>query len=329
MSENTIKVNQSHVEELMDLVAELVISKSGLNQTMKNVEVHGVEEGLNQLNRITSDLQGLIMKMRMISVEEMVEVFKNTVKELNKNSEKEIDILITGEKIEIDKTISDKFKNIIGKLIKLIHEDFDVEKERINRGKDKKQKINIKTLYEGNKARIDLISDGKGEINIPEEIKNSIYNIKGEIELIKNENYNIITVKLPMTLSIIQALLVKVDNKNYAIPVANIESTQKSSDGELKQVQDKEVFLLRGETIPLIRIRDIFKKEKIEDGNIVIVNESGKKYGLFVDELVGQEDIVIKNMGKLLSDVKEFNGAAILGNGEIALIFDLKYLSEL
>lgn len=329
MSENTIKVNQSHVEELMDLVAELVISKSGLNQTMKNVEAHGVEEGLNQLNRITSDLQGLIMKMRMISVEEMVEEFKNTVKELNKNSEKEIDILITGEKIEIDKTISDKFKNIIGKLIKLIHEDFDAEKERISRGKDKKQKINIKTLYEGNKARIDLISDGKGEINIPEEIKNSIYNIKGEIELIKNENYNIITVKLPMTLSIIQALLVKVDNKNYAIPVANIESTQKSSDGELKQVQDKEVFLLRGETIPLIRIRDIFKKEKIEDGNIVIVNESGKKYGLFVDELVGQEDIVIKNMGKLLSDVKEFNGAAILGNGEIALIFDLKYLSEL
>ncbi|MGM0641975.1 MAG: chemotaxis protein CheW [Thermotogota bacterium] len=329
MAENTIRVNQSHVEELMDLVAELVISKSGLNQTMKDVEVHGVEEGLNQLNRITSDLQGLIMKMRMISIDNIFSGLEEVIDELNKESEKHVSLKIDGEKIEIDKTISEKVRKIIKDLITILHDNTDTEEERISAGKDKSQVIEINTLYEGNKARIDLLTDGKREIYLTDEIKKGIYDAKGEVDVEKVGDKDLIKIKLPMTLSIIQALLVKVDNKNYAIPVANIESTQKSADGDLKEVQDKEVFLLRGETIPLLRLRELFKKEKKEAGNIVIVNESGKKYGLFVDELVGQEDIVIKSMGKLLSDVKEFNGASILGNGEIALILDLKNLSEL
>lgn len=329
MGDNNIKVKQSHVEELMDLVAELVISKSGLNQTMKDVEVHGVEEGLNQLNRITSDLQGLIMKMRMISIDNIFSGLEDILEKLNDDSAKNVKLVLEGEKIEIDKTISEKVKNIVVDLVKIIHEDVEAEEERVSMGKKKEQIIEIETLYEGNKARIDLKSDGNGQIFLTDEIKNGIYNVKGEINIDKEDDKNIIKIKLPMTLSIIQALLVKVDNKNYAIPVANIESTQKSSDGELKEVQDKEVFLLRGETIPLLRVRELFKKEPKKDGNIVIVNESGKKFGLFVDELVGQEDIVIKNMGKLLKDVKEFNGACILGNGEIALIFDLKNLADL
>jgi len=329
MDENTIRVNQGHVEELMDLVAELVISKSGLNQTMKDVEVHGVEEGLNQLNRITSDLQGLIMKMRMISIENIFSGLNGLIEKLNKDSKKDVSLKIEGEKIEIDKTISDKVRKIIEDVVTILHDDVDTKEERVSSGKEKNQIIEINTLYEGNKARIDLLTDGKGEIYLTDEIKKGIFDAKGEVDIEKEGNKDLIKIKLPMTLSIIQALLVKVDNKNYAIPVANIESTQKSADGDLKEVQDKEVFLLRGETIPLLRLRDLFKKEKREQGNIVIVNESGKKYGLFVDELVGQEDIVIKSMGKLLADVKEFNGASILGNGEIALILDLKNLSEL
>ncbi|MFY9126499.1 MAG: chemotaxis protein CheW, partial [Defluviitoga tunisiensis] len=134
-----------------------------------------------------------------------------------------------------------------------------------------------------------------------------------------------ITIRLPLTLAIIEALLVTVNDDVYAIPIANIDTTQRLEDGELKIVEDREVFLLRGEIIPVVRLRDLFgygRSQVSSKENIVIVRIGNKKYGVVVDKLLGQDDIVIKSLGSLLSDVKEFSGGAILGDGRIALILD-------
>lgn len=130
-------------------------------------------------------------------------------------------------------------------------------------------------------------------------------------------------------MAIIEALLVTVDNDVYAIPIANIDTTQRLADGELKVVEDREVFLLRGEIIPVVRLRDLFgygRKQGLIKENIVIVRIGNKKHGVVVDKLLGQDDIVIKSLGSLLSDVKEFSGGAILGDGRIALILDVASL---
>jgi two-component system chemotaxis sensor kinase CheA len=161
-------------------------------------------------------------------------------------------------------------------------------------------------------------------------VKSTIESLKGTISLeTKKEKGTKISISLPLTLAIIEALLITVNEHVYAIPIANIDTTQRISDGELKVVQGQEVFLLRGEVMPIVRLRKLFGYEKKNDSSneyIIIVKVGNKKYGVVVDKLLGQDDIVIKSLGSLLNDVKEFSGGAILGDGRIALILDVASL---
>ena len=162
-------------------------------------------------------------------------------------------------------------------------------------------------------------------------VKNVVESLNGSVSIESQKDVGTkVTIRLPLTLAIIQALLVKVNNYVYAIPIANIDSTLMVSKDDIQTVQDKEVIVIRGEVIPIYKLWEVLEIPHETEGeamNTVIIRIGNRKYGLVVDKLLGQEDIVIKSLGKMFSDVKEFSGAAILGDGSIALILDISSIA--
>ncbi|MCD6449114.1 MAG: chemotaxis protein CheA [Thermotogaceae bacterium] len=163
-------------------------------------------------------------------------------------------------------------------------------------------------------------------------VKNVVENLKGSVSIESQKDKGTkVTIRLPLTLAIIQALLVKVNSLVYAIPIASIDSTLKITKDDIQVVQDQEVVVIRREVIPIIKLWETLQiphDVESESMNVVIVRVGNKKYGVVVDTLIGQDDIVIKSLGKLFRDVKEFSGGAVLGDGSIALILDVTNLTE-
>lgn len=163
-------------------------------------------------------------------------------------------------------------------------------------------------------------------------VKNTVESLNGTVHIESKKGLGTkVIIKLPLTLAIIQALLVKVDKYIYAIPISVIDSTLIVLPEEIQMVQNKEVIVKRGEVIPIIKLWDVLgmkHNEKLDEFNVVVVKVANRKYGIAVDTLIGQEDIVIKSLGKLFADVKEFSGGATLGDGSIALIIDTLNLVE-
>ncbi len=372
----TIRVDINKLDELMNLMAELVIARSRIVETLSKYNLKEVDESLSQLSRITLDLQNIVMKLRMVPVSFVFNRFPRLVRDLSQELGKKVNFIIRGEDTELDRTVADEIGD---PLVHLIRNSLDhgIEKphERISKGKPEVGTLILSARHEGNGVIIEVEDDGKGMnkeeilrkaverglvsasetsklsdeeifnlVFLPgfstktvstevsgrgigmDVVKATVENLKGTVSLeTKKDRGTKITIRLPLTLAIIEALLVTVNDDVYAIPIANIDTTQRLEDGELKIVEDREVFLLRGEIIPVVRLRDLFgygRSQVSSKENIVIVRIGNKKYGVVVDKLLGQDDIVIKSLGSLLSDVKEFSGGAILGDGRIALILD-------
>lgn len=163
-------------------------------------------------------------------------------------------------------------------------------------------------------------------------VKSTVDSLNGTVSLeSKLGKGSKITIRLPLTLAIIQALLIKVNKYVYAIPISIIDSTLNISSKDIRVVQNEEVIVIRGEVIPLVKLWHVFGMEHEEtpkEMNVVVVKAGVRKYGLTVDTLIGQEDIVIKSLGKIFSDVKIFSGGATLGDGSIALILDVMNIIE-
>ncbi|MGB9614666.1 MAG: chemotaxis protein CheA, partial [Fervidobacterium sp.] len=163
-------------------------------------------------------------------------------------------------------------------------------------------------------------------------VKNTIESLNGTVSIESKQGVGTkVTIRLPLTLAIIQALLVNVNNYIYAIPISIIDSTLIISSDDIKVVQNEEVIVIRGEVIPIVKLWEVFGMEHEENPkemNVVVVKSGVRKYGLAVDTLIGQEDIVIKSLGKIFSDVKIFSGGATLGDGSIALILDVSNMVE-
>jgi two-component system chemotaxis sensor kinase CheA len=376
----TIRVDINKLDELMNLMAELVIARSRIIETLNKYDVKDVDESLTQLSRITLDLQNVVMKIRMVPIAFVFNRFPRLVRDLAKDLGKKINFIIQGEETELDRTVVDEIGDpLIHLLRNSIDHGIEGPHERISKGKPEIGLLRLSARHEGNGVVIEIEDDGrgldkeaiirkaieKGVLNSSEAsklsdeeiynfiflpgfstkikstelsgrgvgmdvVKNTIENLKGTISLeTKKDKGTKISIRLPLTLAIIEALLTTVNDDVYAIPIANIDTTQRITDGELKTVQDQEVFLLRGEVMPVVRLRNLFGyKPQEEDSkeHIVIIKIGNKKYGVVVDRLLGQDDIVIKSLGSLLNNVKEFSGGAILGDGRIALILDVASL---
>jgi two-component system chemotaxis sensor kinase CheA len=375
----TVRVDTEKLDSLMNLVAELVINKTRLAQIGQEQGIQELSETLSHVDRVTSDLQAVVTKVRMVPIETVFSRFPRIVRDLAKDLGKEIDLLVEGKDTELDRTVIDEIGDPLVHLIRnSVDHGIEGPEKRASIDKVKKGTILLKAEHEGNSVVITIKDDGKGidaeamgnkaiekGIATAEEVekmtddeklqfifaagfstaeaitdlsgrgvgmdvvRTKIEALNGTIEMHTELNKGTETrIKLPLTLAIIEALMIKLENEIFAVPLANIVETIDIAQEEIRVVQNENVILLRGEIVPIMNLARILDvetdKPEIEDRNTVVIVKAGnKKIGFVVDMLIGQQEIVIKSLGKLFTGTKGITGATVLGNGEVALILDV------
>lgn len=374
-SHQSVRVELERLDKFMNMVSELVINRTRLEQISTNYKLTDLNETLEQVARTTSDLQDLVMKIRMLPLDVVFNRFPRMVRDLSVELNKEIELVIEGQDTELDRTVIDE----IGEpLIHLIRNaaDHGVEskEERIAKGKAPIGKIKLIAYQEGTKAVIKVEDDGKGipldrirekaigfGINVDgmsdidirnlifiqgfstndkvtdisgrgvgmDVVKTKVASLGGTVDVISEiDKGTSFIIRLPLTLQIIQALLVKVGSETMAISLGYIDRVINYKEELIKKTNNKEVIIYSGNVIPLIRLNEKLSIEKIDSAKkyIVIVRVGEKSIGLLVDSLLGQQEIVIKPLGKTLQGLKEYIGATILGDGLVTLILDVAAL---
>ena len=379
----TVRVDIEKLDVLMNLVSELIIAKNSL-VSASGVENRGhsaFNEHIEYLESVTTNLHESVMKVRMVPIESVVTKFPRMIRDLSKKLDKKMELYMSGEETELDRTVVDEIGDPLMHLLRnSADHGLESTEERIKRGKNPVGSIFLDAYQDGNNVVIEVRDDGNG-INVEavknkaiergtitaeqgeqmsdkeiidllflpsfstaktvsdvsgrgvglDVVKSKIEALSGEIEVkSKLGEGSSWIIRLPLTLAIIQALMVDVGGEKYAISLGNIQTIEDISPSEIKSVQSKEVINLRGTVIPLIRLNevlDIESKKSPEDNLVVVIVKKGDKLaGLVIDELLGQLEIVIKSLGKYINKCKIISGATILGDGEIALILDANAL---
>ena len=380
----TVRVDIEKLDVLMNLVSELIIAKNSLVSTSSQEGIltnNTFNEQIEYLESVTTNLHESVMKVRMVPIETVVQKFPKMIRDLSKKLDKKMQLFMSGEETELDRTVVDEIGDPLMHLLRnsADHglESAEVRKER---GKPEVGSIFLDAYQDGNNVIIEVRDDGNG-IDIeavkkkaiergtitPEQaenmadkdviallflpsfstakkvsdvsgrgvgldvVKSKIESLSGEVEVkTKLGEGSTFIIRLPLTLAIIQALMVEVGGEKYAIPLGSIQTIEDVEPAEIKYVQAKEVINLRGTVIPLIRLNEVLDNEstKKPDENllVIIVKKGDKLAGLVVDELMGQQEIVIKSLGNYINKNKIISGATILGDGEIALILDTNAL---
>ena len=390
--EQTIRVEVKRLDHLMNLIGELVLGKNRLLKIYDDVEErYEGEKFLEELNQVvssvslvTTDLQIAVMKTRMLPVAKVFNKFPRMVRDLSRELHKNIDLKISGEETELDKSI---IEEIGDPLVHIIRNSCDhgIEdpKDREKAGKPENGTIELKAYNEGNAIVIEIVDDGKGldtnmlvEKSLEKGIitereadnmsekeifslifkpgfstASSVTNVSGRgvgMDVVKTniEKLNgiididselgkgtIIRLKIPLTLAIIQALLVGTQEEYFAIPLSSVLETVRVPAEDIYSIEGKDVLRLREEILPLVRLSDVFDIEEVFDSGenlyIVVIALADSKLGVVVDTLVGQEEIVIKSLGDYLKGIKGIAGATIRGDGRVTLIIDVGALMEL
>ena len=379
----TVRVDIEKLDVLMNLVSELIIAKNSLvSATNAEGAVNvGVNEHIEYLESVTTNLHESVMKVRMVPIESVVNKFPRMIRDLQKKLGKKMELYMSGEETELDRTVVDEIGDPLMHLLRN-SADHGLESAAVRkeRGKPEVGSIFLNAYQEGNNVVIEVRDDGNGidveavknkaieRGTITEEqaesmsekeiinllflpsfstakqvsdvsgrgvgldvVRSKIESLSGEVEVKSKLGVGSTwTIRLPLTLAIIQALMVVVGGEKYAISLGNIQTIEDISPADIKFVQSKEVITLRGNVIPLVRLNKVLGIEstKKEDENLiaVIVKKGDKQAGLIIDELMGQQEIVIKSLGTYINKSKEISGATILGDGEVALILDTNAL---
>ena len=379
----TVRVEIEKLDTLMNLVSELIIAKNSLvsASAMSGNSSQAVNEQIEYLESVTTSLHESVMKVRMVPIESTVNKFPRMVRDLQKKLGKKMELYMSGEETELDRTVVDQIGDPLMHLLRnsADHglESAEVRKER---GKSEVGSIFLDAYQDGNNVVIEVRDDGNGidtnavknkaierGVITPEQgeamsdkeiidllfnagfstakvvsdvsgrgvgldvVKSMIESLSGEVEVKSRLGEGSTwTIRLPLTLAIIQALMVELGDEKYAIALGSIQTIEDIPPADVKLVQAKEVIQLRDLVIPLIRLNEILdvpSKKDPEDNLVVVVVKKGDKMaGLVVDELIGQQEIVIKSLGKYISKCKVISGATVLGDGEVALILDANAL---
>jgi two-component system chemotaxis sensor kinase CheA len=376
----SIRISIENLENLMNLVGELVINKSRLVQIGRTYELHDLNDALSQIDRLTTELQDEVLKMRMVPTRYIFNRFPRMVRDLAMAEGKEVEFIVTGWDIELDRTVLDEISEPLVHLLRnAIDHGIEKTEDREKVGKGKVGTIKLTAVREKNFVTISVEDDGKGvdpevikrkavekglmdatkaQTLTQEEcvallfmpgfstaqkvtavsgrgvgmdiVKTKTESLGGRAEMISEKGKGARTVlTLPLTMAIIRALLVRIGQETYALPISMVLETGRYQRSKLKTVQGKEVIILRDEVVPLIKIWQIFGIEKAleeEDLTVVFVEKGDKKLGLVVDYLIGQQEIVIKPLGKIFQNIRGVAGATILGDGRVALILDVATL---
>lgn len=390
--EQTIRVDVKRLDHLMNLIGELVLGKNRLIKINDDVEERYEGEAfLEELNQVvsivslvTTDLQIAVMKTRMLPIGKVFNKFPRMIRDLSRELNKKIELEITGEETELDKSIVEEIGD---PLVHIIRNSCDHGVEtpdvRLAAGKEEGGTIQLKAYHEGNHIVIQIIDDGKGldaEMLKQKSIEKGIITEKEADAMTEKEAFGLIfrpgfstaaqvtsvsgrgvgmdvvktnieklngmididsevgkgtsmKLKIPLTLAIIQALLVGVQEEYYAIPLASVLETVRISKDEIYTVESRSVMRLRDEVLSLVHIGDIFEVERVFDNSehayVVVLGLAESKIGLIVDSLVGQEEIVIKSLGEYLKGIEGIAGATIRGDGGVTLIVDVAALMQM
>ena len=384
----TVRVDIEKLDVLMNLVSELIIAKNSLvaassaQKSASDKAQNNVNEQIEYLESVTTSLHESVMKVRMVPIESVVSKFPRMIRDLTKKLDKKMELYMSGEETELDRTVVDEIGDPLMHLLRN-SADHGIESAevRAERGKPEVGSIWLDAYQDGNNVVIEVRDDGNGidteavknkaisrGIITPEQaagmsekeiidllflpsfstsekvtdvsgrgvgldvVKSKIEALSGEVEVKSVLGVGSTwIIRLPLTLAIIQALMVVIGGEKYAISLGSIQTIEDIPTDEIRLIQNKEVIHLRGNVIPLIRmdkeLDTVSTKGPDENMTILIVKKGDKLAGLVVDELLGQQEIVIKSMGKYIDNkCRLISGATILGDGEVALILDTNVL---
>lgn len=378
----SVRVSIERLDNLMNLVGELIINKSRLNQLATEIETKNLDEALANLDRLTNDIQVEIMDARMVPIDQIFKRFPRMVRDLAKSQNKKINFVTEGNEIELDRTVLDEIGDPMVHLLRnAVDHGIEDMQTRISKGKSETGSITLKASRQRNNIIIEVNDDGKGmdpenirkvavekgiisrsdagnltdreslylifEAGFSEAkqitdisgrgvgmdvVRTKIEGLGGLVEVESTvEKGSSIKLRLPLTVAIIQSLLVRVSDEKYAIPINNIVRDEVIKSSDIKTIKGEKVAVLRGEVLPIVWLHDLLDIP-VEDASrdnllVVVVEKMGDSVGLVVDRLLGQQEVIIKNLdNKLLKDVRGFSGATILGDGQVALILDISTL---
>ncbi|WP_368490678.1 chemotaxis protein CheW [Clostridium sp. BJN0013] len=371
----SVRVDLERLDKFMNMVSELVINRTRLEQISSNYKLNELNETLEQVARTTSDLQDLVMKIRMLPLDTVFNRFPRMIRDLSVELDKEMELVIEGADTELDRTVIDEIGEPLIHLIRnAADHGIESKEERISKGKDPVGKISLIAYQEGTNAVIKVVDDGSGipvdkvrekaenmGINTDgmsdNDVKNLIFlqgfstntevtdisgrgvgmdvvktkisALGGTVDVVSEKDEgSAFVIRLPLTLQIIQVLLVGVGDETMAISLSYVDRVIDYKEDLIKMTNNKEVIIYNGNVISLVRLYDKLGVEKSKNNKnyIVIVKVGEKTVGLMVDSLLGQREIVIKPLGKTLQNLKEYMGATILGDGLVTLILDVAAL---
>lgn len=382
VASRTIRVDIERLDVLMNLFSELLIDRVRLEQLASEVRRNDLTETVEHMARVSSDLQSIVLKLRMVPVDNVFNRFPRMVRDLAKNLEKKVDLIITGAETELDRTVIDEIGDPLVHLLRnSVDHGVETVPERLAAGKPETGKVFLRAFHSGNHVFIEIEDDGKGinrdkvlstalkrGVVTPEQAKtltdeevylllfaagfstaDKISDVSGRgvgLDVVKTKIESLgghvqvssklgvgtkFSVQLPLTLSIISAMLIRLGGEKYAIPLSSIVETAVVRRDQIRRVHGNKMMDFRSSIIPLLSLSALFEvpdysDENEEETEVVIVRKGDKLAGLMVDEFIGQQEIVLKALGKYLTNLFAVSGATILGDGQVALIIDTNAL---
>ncbi|MGJ9457650.1 chemotaxis protein CheW [Oceanobacillus sp. CF4.6] len=374
----TIRVNLERIDDLLNLFEEVVIDRSRLEAIADNLSNSDLTDTVEHMSRVSTDMQSLILAMRMVPIEQVFNRFPRMIRGLAKDLNKQINLNVIGADTELDRTVIDEIGDPLVHLIRnSVDHGIELPDVRKQFGKQEEGNLILRAFHSGNHVFIEIEDDGAGinrekvqskaienglisaseaELLTDDQVanfilssgfstadkvsdisgrgvgldvvKNKIESLGGQISIeSKAGKGSIFSIQLPLTLSIIATLLIKVQQETYAVPLSSIIETAILNKAQLMYAHGRKVMDFRGKVIPLVSLETIFEVPLKEVNNkqeysVVIVKKGDKLTGLIVDSFVGQKEVVLKSLGNYLKDVFAISGATILGDGEVALVLD-------
>ncbi|MCQ4087209.1 chemotaxis protein CheA [Saccharibacillus sp. JS10] len=374
----TIRVDIERLDVLMNLFSELLIDRVRLEQLATEIKSQELTESVEHMGRVSSDLQNIVMKLRMVAIDTVFNRFPRMVRDLAKTLGKKLDLVITGAETELDRTVIDEIGDPLVHLLRnSVDHGIESIAERVAAGKPETGTVQLRAFHSGNHVFIEIQDDGKGiDRNkilasalkkgvVTEEESRSmtdeqvyqllfapgfstaevISDISGRgvgLDVVKSKiatlgghvavtstlgEGTLFSVQLPLTLSIISAMMIRLGSEKYAIPLSSIVETGIIRKEQVRNVHGSKLIPYREAHIPLMSLSQFFdaadySEEDEEETEIVVIRKGDRLAALAIDSFIGQNEIVIKNLGKYLPQVQGISGATILGDGQVALILD-------
>lgn len=387
--QSLITVNLSRLDKLVDIVGELVVAESMVESDaeIKKLNSESFKKATRQVRKLTDELQDIVMSLRMVPVSGIFQRMKRIVRDMGKELNKDVELILVGEDTEIDKTIVDRISDPIIHLVRnAMDHGIESEEERVRKGKNKKGRIRLSASNTGGEIHIVVEDDGrgfepdkilekakaKGMLTRPESeysqrdifqllmlpgfstndniteysgrgvgmdvVKSNVEEVGGTVVLDSEPGFGTkIIFRIPLTLTIVSGMQVVVGDSEFIIPIKNIYQSFKSNKEEIiKDDEGREMIIIREKCYPITRISTHFNVDtdvtNIEEGILILVGAGNNRICLFVDKIIGEQQVVVKPLPVILNryDLKEagISGCSILGDGSINLILDTGHLIE-